>query len=215
MKPFSYYQETSVSIPKKDDYMTIYYYKKGVMVGMKRQFGDDFVPPKGCVEEKVLDEVSFNAHMKHYDEERIRLQEEFRRDLIEEYSMTNHPKANKIFDKSWDMGISSGLQEVEYYFQDLIGLFKDVDGEITMKYYTIEGFVKSFADNEDSLWEMIDDYERWRSDDEIEYCLLRENAITFCSNLKVPPHYHTDYMVKIVMEIYRYFAMKYKELKND
>jgi hypothetical protein len=27
------------------------------------------------------------------------------------------------------MGISSGLQEVEYYFQDLIGLFKDVDGE--------------------------------------------------------------------------------------
>jgi hypothetical protein len=131
MKPFSYYQETSVSIPKKDDYMTIYYYKKGVMVGMKvGKVEDDFQPPKGCVEEKVLDEVSFNAHMKHYQEENLRLQEEFRRDLIEEYRMTDHPKSNKIFNKAWDMGISSGLQEVELCFQDLIGLFKDVDGEV-------------------------------------------------------------------------------------
>ena len=110
--------------------MTIYYYKKGVMVGIKRQFDDDFVPPKGCVEEIVLDEVSFNAHMKHYQEENLRLQEEFRRDLIAEYGVTDHPKANKIFDKAWDMGISGGLQEVEFCFQDLIGLFKDVDGEV-------------------------------------------------------------------------------------
>ena len=35
-----------------------------------------------------------------------------------------------------------------------------------MKYYTLEGFVKSFADYEDSLWEMIDDYERWSGDGE-------------------------------------------------
>jgi hypothetical protein len=130
MKPFSYYQTTSVAIPKKDDYMTIYYYRKGIMVGMKRQFDADFQAPNGCVEEYVLDEVSYNAHMKHYQEENLRLQEEFRRDLIEEYKMTDHPKANKIFDKAWDMGISSGLQEVEFYFQDLIGLFKDVDGEV-------------------------------------------------------------------------------------
>jgi hypothetical protein len=84
-----------------------------------------------------------------------------------------------------------------------------------MKYYTLERFVKSFADNEDSLWEMIDDYERWRGDGGIEDCLLRVNAKTFCSNLKVPSQYHTDYMEKLVMEIYRYFAMKYKEMKND
>ena len=64
---------------------------------MKRQFDDDFEPPKRCVEERVLDEVSFNAHMGHYQEENLRLQEEFRRDLVEEYGMTNHPKANKIF----------------------------------------------------------------------------------------------------------------------
>jgi hypothetical protein len=105
MKPYDYYQTTSVSIPTKDKYMTIYYYKKGVMVGMKRQFDVDFVPPKGCVEEKVLDEVS--------------------------YKITNHPKAIKIFNKAWDMGCSGGPQEVEYYFQDLVELI--IEAESTLK----------------------------------------------------------------------------------
>ena len=99
------------------------------MVGMKRQFDQNFETPKGCVEEKVLDEISFNAHMKHYQEENRRLQEEFRNDLIEEYEMTGHPKANKIFDKAWELGSSKGLEEVEYYFQDLVSLFED-NGEL-------------------------------------------------------------------------------------
>jgi hypothetical protein len=125
MKPYDYYRTTSVSIPKQDDYLTIYYYRKGVMVGMKRQFDDDFEPPKNCVEEKVLDEISFNAHMKHYQEENLRLQNEFRNDLIEQYKMSNHPKANQLFNKAWDMGCSGGLEEVEYYFRDLVELFQD------------------------------------------------------------------------------------------
>jgi hypothetical protein len=125
MKPLSYYQKTSVSIPKKDDYMTIYYYRKGVMVGMKRQFDDEFQAPENCVEEYVLDEVSYNAHLKHYHEENKRLQDEFRRDLIDKYKITGHPKADKIFNKAWDMGCSGGLQEVEYYFLDLVELFID------------------------------------------------------------------------------------------
>jgi flagellar biosynthesis/type III secretory pathway protein FliH len=128
MKPLSYYQTTSVSIPNQDDYMTIYYYRKGVMVGMKRQFDEDFQPPKRCVEEKVLDELSYNAHLNHYYEEQEKLKNEFREDLIAEYHMTNHPKANKIFDKAWELGHSKGYEEVEYYFQDLTELFdKDVD----------------------------------------------------------------------------------------
>jgi len=125
MKPYSYYTTTSVSIPRKDDYMTIYYYRKGVMIGMKRQFDDDFQPPKNCVEEKFLDETSFDAHMNHYNEENLRLQEEFRKDLIEKYNMTGHQKANQVFNKAWDMGCSGGLEEVEYYFQDLVELFQN------------------------------------------------------------------------------------------
>jgi flagellar biosynthesis/type III secretory pathway protein FliH len=125
MKPLNYYREISVSIPKQDDYMTIYYYRKGVMVGIKRQFDDDFQPPKNCVEEKVLDEVSYNAHLKHYYEEQERLKNEFRQDLITEYNISNHPKANKIFNKAWELGYSNGYEEVEYFFQDLVELFRD------------------------------------------------------------------------------------------
>jgi hypothetical protein len=122
MKPHSYYRETTVSIPRQDDYMTIYYYRKGVMVGMKRQFETDYEPPKNCVEEKVLDEISYNAHMKHYHKERQRLENEFRKDMIAKYELTNHPKADKLFNKAWDMGCSGGLEEVEYYFMDLVEL---------------------------------------------------------------------------------------------
>lgn len=131
MKPLDYYQTTSVSIPKKDDYMTIYYYKKGVLVAVKKQFDEDFISPKNCVEEKVLDEVSYDAHMKHYQEDALRLQEEFRRDLIKKYNMTEHPKANRLFNKAWEYGSSSGLWDVEDYFMSLIELFQDENPTVT------------------------------------------------------------------------------------
>ena len=138
MKPISYYQETSVSIPRQDDYMTIYYYKKGVMVGMKvGPHEDDFQPPKNCVEEKVLDEVSYNAHMKHYQEEAKRLQDEFRKDLITEYKMTGHTKANKLFNKAWDLGCAGGLEEVEYYFRDLVELFQNDETNVDTNLFSL------------------------------------------------------------------------------
>jgi len=125
MRPLSFYQTISVSIPKKDDYMTIYYYRRGVMIGMKKQFDVDYVPPQDCVEERVFDEASYNAHMKLYQEENLRLQEEFRKDVIAEYNMTEHPKANKIFNKAWDMSCSLGYVEVINCFSDLVELFQD------------------------------------------------------------------------------------------
>lgn len=112
-------------MPTKDKYMTIYYYRKGVMVGMKKQFDVDFEPPANCVEEKVLDEVSFAAHMKHYQEENLRLQNEFRDDLIAKYNLTGHPKAIQLFEKAWDFGGGEGLWEVEDYFVSLIELIDD------------------------------------------------------------------------------------------
>ena len=117
--------------------MTIYYYKKGVMVGMKRQFETDYETPKNCAEEKVLDEVSYNAHMKHYHEETKRLQEEFRKDLIAEYKMSHHPKANKLFNKAWDMGCAGGLEEVEYYFRDLVELFRNDETNVDIDLFSL------------------------------------------------------------------------------
>ena len=85
--------------------------------------------------------------------------------------------------------------------------------EMILKYTTVEEFVKHFVYNghEQSLWEMVDDYKKWKNTGDIGDCLLRSNAHTFCANLKIPMYYHTDYMEKIVMGIYEYFALKYKE----
>ena len=89
--------------------------------------------------------------------------------------------------------------------------------EMKLKYTTVEEFVKHFVDNghEQSLWEMADDYKKWKNTGDIGDCLLRSNAQAFCSNLKIPVYYHVDYMEKIALGIYEYFAMKYKEIKND
>lgn len=125
MKSLSYYKTTSISIPKKSDYTTVYYYRKGLMIGMKTQFDDDFEPPKNCVEEQVLDSESYEAHLKLYREDNIRLQNEFRIDLIAKYNMTHHLKSNKIFDAAWNMAGSLGYGAVEDYFIDLIELIKD------------------------------------------------------------------------------------------
>lgn len=86
-----------------------------------------------------------------------------------------------------------------------------------MKYNNVEDFVQSFADggHEESLWEMIDDYKKWKNSGNLGDCLLRKNSRTFCTYLKIPIYYHVDYMEKIVLTIYEHFAIKYKELKND
>ncbi len=104
---------------------------------MKRQFETDYETPKNCVEEKVLDEVSYNVHMKHYQEEAKRLQEEFRHDLIAEYKMTHHPKADKLFNKAWDMGCSGGPEEIEYYFRDLVELFRDDETNVDTDLFSL------------------------------------------------------------------------------
>lgn len=86
---------------------------------------------------------------------------------------------------------------------------------LKMRYTNVREFIECFLpENEESLWEMIDDYETFKETGSIGECLLRENARTFCSYLKIPMTYHTDYMEKIALGIYEYFAMKYKEIEK-
>lgn len=125
MKPYSYYKTSSVSIPKRYDYMTIYYYRNGLMIGMKKQFDADFIPPEKCIDEQVFDKISYDAHVKHYREENLRLQQEFRKDLIAKYNMTGHPKADKLFDKAWEFAGSLGHPVVDEYFESLIDIIQD------------------------------------------------------------------------------------------
>jgi hypothetical protein len=122
MKPLSYYKDITVCYPSKKQYEKVYFYKNGRLIGIKEQFGDDFKEPKNCGKEIIFDEVSFQAHLKLYNEEVLTLQTEFRNDLIEKYGMTGHPKSNQCFDMAWDFGQSSSYADVEDYFMNLINL---------------------------------------------------------------------------------------------
>ncbi len=71
-----------------------------------------------------------------------------------------------------------------------------------MKYLTISSFINSLS--EEDIWRIIEDYEHSYDIEDAEF--LREKAREYCDK-----YYYMDYMLKIAMEAYRYFAMKYKE----
>lgn len=72
-----------------------------------------------------------------------------------------------------------------------------------MKHLTIESFINSL--NEKDIWKIIEDYETYGVDFEAQF--LREKARDYCDET-----YYLDFMTKIVMGAYRYFALKYKEI---
>lgn len=61
------------------------------------------------------------AHEK-YRMENHRLEQLFQKDAIDEVGLTNHPKAQKIFDKAWADGHSGGLENVMYHLEELADL---------------------------------------------------------------------------------------------
>lgn len=123
MKRFSYYETPMVSRPDEEYYITKFYYKKGKLILTKKGccFEEDFTAPEGCIEEQSLDEISYQYHLDLYRQEILRLQKEFKKDLLEKYWMTGHPIAEEYFSIAWEFG-SGQFKDVEYYFERLIGL---------------------------------------------------------------------------------------------
>lgn len=85
-----------------------------------------------------------------------------------------------------------------------------------MRYLTIDGFVKSFG--EEQLWQMLDDYDKWQLEPYECYhdnCLLIQSTKAYCSNNHISFNEIDLYVGMITTEIYKYFALKYKETLND
>jgi hypothetical protein len=58
-----------------------------------------------------------------------RLEEErkvadFRDQLERSYGVEKHPKRDLLWAKAWELGHSSGLEDVEFYYADLVELIK-------------------------------------------------------------------------------------------
>lgn len=83
-----------------------------------------------------------------------------------------------------------------------------------MRYLTIDGFVKSFE--EEQLWQMLDDYDKWQLDPDgiLGDFLLKKSTREYCCNNNISFRDLDFYMVSIAIQIYKYFAMKYKEALN-
>lgn len=69
-----------------------------------------------------------------------------------------------------------------------------------MKHLTIDEFINNLP--EEDIWKLIEDYEKYG----FESSFLKKKARDYCDET-----YYLDFMTKIVMSAYRYFAMKYKE----
>lgn len=78
---------------------------------------------------------------------------------------------------------------------------------------TLTEFITNFSD--ETLWELADEYEKWETGDIENAILLREKASEFCKCLNIPKQYHLDFMRKIVFEIYKHFAYKWKDLNSQ
>lgn len=71
----------------------------------------------------VRNEERREARRKHYEEEALKIEETKNR-LAAEYSIERNAKFEKAWSLAWDYGHSSGFDEVERYFGDLVELIK-------------------------------------------------------------------------------------------
>jgi hypothetical protein len=60
-----------------------------------------------------------------YDAREKEIMETFTNDLFEDLGITDNPKRYKLYSIAWEMGHSSGFQEVYNYALQLVDLIKD------------------------------------------------------------------------------------------
>jgi hypothetical protein len=70
----------------------------------------------------IFDENSFRDYRKKYNHRTNVLMENFKKDLLEEFGLSDHPKKDIIFDKAWSDGHAYGFHEVYNEMIDLVEL---------------------------------------------------------------------------------------------
>lgn len=79
--------------------------------------------PSGKTQQvQVLDDVSLNKALAAYKADIGQRHAAFRKDLLDELGIANHPKAGLLFAKAWDWGRRDGLGEVINWAQELAEL---------------------------------------------------------------------------------------------
>lgn len=128
MKDMAYYSTIPMAYPNRDDFKKVFVYSKGktIVNGAKRSECTDAemsdYRAKGYTVETDFDKDAYYAETRKYGAINSALEAEFKADLLAEYGVTGHPKADKCFSLAWDHGHSSGYGEVKNYFDDYVEL---------------------------------------------------------------------------------------------
>lgn len=104
-----YYTTTSVPYPNKKDFY------------IEEEVATKFL---GTQTLKGFDKAGFDAALKAYREDNVRLADEFKADALEEVGLTGHPKADKCFNLAEEHGHSNGYADVMCYLVDFADLVK-------------------------------------------------------------------------------------------
>lgn len=121
---FDKYKNT-LHYPSRDEFKTVYVYKKGKLVTKKpatEVTTEDKAAWKDMVIENDFDEAGYRAAQTAYNHETSRLNELFKADALEYHGLTGHPKADKAYRLAWENGHSSGYQEVFNHLYDYADL---------------------------------------------------------------------------------------------
>lgn len=128
MKDFEYYK-TKVPYPIQTEFVTVYGYTKGKCVwtvsGVEFKRRSEELMEQCAVIERDTNQEAFTAAKRAYQDDVARLTEEFMKDLIEEFGLTGHPKAQQAYNLAWERGHSGGLHEVYSNMGDLAPLLVD------------------------------------------------------------------------------------------
>jgi hypothetical protein len=117
MKELTYYKNNSIPYKRREEFVKeIVNPVMETFVGTKKEIEDK--------ESKLNIEASnaFHDYVNKRAEGESNLLKEFKHDLAIENGIENHPKLDKLWEKAWEHGHSSGLSEVKYWFEDLIEL---------------------------------------------------------------------------------------------
>lgn len=127
MKDFAYYSTPPIPYPNKRDYITLYAYDNGMCLYR----GNDYTRKQledthsTAVVQEVFEKLLYKADLERYNECIQELTDEFKKDLFEEFGVTDNPKRERAYAYAWDKGHASGLGEVYNEFSDIVELIKD------------------------------------------------------------------------------------------
>jgi hypothetical protein len=122
--------KNTLDYPRQKDFQKVYVYARGNVVadGVPRNTIDEHQMNAWKVTGHTIeiqdDKTGYRAAQTAYSQETARLEAQFRRDLEDEYSVADHPKASMLYSKAWQLGHSAGLGEVASYYDDLVDLIK-------------------------------------------------------------------------------------------